>query len=61
MIRTKFESPDAAAIRLPGSPDNAQNTVYQTNVFDKYGDEANAEIARIIAENAGSPPRLAQR
>ncbi|MGN6231930.1 MAG: EmrA/EmrK family multidrug efflux transporter periplasmic adaptor subunit [Trinickia sp.] len=40
---------------------NAQNTVYQTNVFDKYGDEANAEIARIIAENAGSPPRLAQR
>jgi membrane fusion protein (multidrug efflux system) len=22
-------------------------------VFDKYGDEADAEIARIIAENAG--------
>jgi len=33
---------------------NAQNTVYQTSVFDKYGDEADAEIARIIAENAGS-------
>jgi len=32
----------------------AQNTVYQTNVFDKYGAEADAEIARIIAENAGS-------
>ncbi|AYQ38232.1 hemolysin D [Burkholderia aenigmatica] len=32
---------------------NAQNTVYETNVFAKYGDEADAEIARIIAENAG--------
>lgn len=32
---------------------NAKNTVYQTNVFDKYGDEADAEIARIIAANAG--------
>ncbi|CAB3779058.1 Multidrug export protein EmrA [Paraburkholderia caffeinitolerans] len=32
---------------------NAQNTVYQTSVFEKYGDEADAEIARIIAENAG--------
>ncbi|WP_028227178.1 EmrA/EmrK family multidrug efflux transporter periplasmic adaptor subunit [Paraburkholderia ferrariae] len=31
----------------------ALNTVYQTNVFDKYGDEADAEIARIISENAG--------
>ncbi|CAB3807172.1 Multidrug export protein EmrA [Paraburkholderia ultramafica] len=31
----------------------APNTVYQTNVFDKYGDEADAEIARIIEENAG--------
>ncbi|RDU97378.1 efflux RND transporter periplasmic adaptor subunit [Trinickia dinghuensis] len=40
---------------------NAQNTVYQTNVFDKYGDEANAEIARIIAENAGSNSKLAQK
>jgi membrane fusion protein (multidrug efflux system) len=40
---------------------NAQNTVYQTNVFDKYGDEANAEIARIIAENSGAAPRLAQK
>ncbi len=40
---------------------NAQNTVYQTNVFDKYGDEANAEIARIIAENAGSNGGLAQQ
>ncbi|MXN73412.1 HlyD family efflux transporter periplasmic adaptor subunit [Burkholderia sp. 4701] len=33
---------------------NLQNTVYQTDVFAKYGDEANAEIARIIAENAGA-------
>ncbi|MEA3122026.1 MAG: rane fusion protein multidrug efflux system [Paraburkholderia sp.] len=32
---------------------NAQNTVYQTNVFDKYGANADAEIARIIAANAG--------
>jgi membrane fusion protein (multidrug efflux system) len=40
---------------------NAQNTVYQTNVFDKYGDEANAEIARIIAENAGASNGLAQQ
>jgi membrane fusion protein (multidrug efflux system) len=36
-----------------GQLGNAQNTVYQTNVFAKYGDEADAEIARIIAENAG--------
>ncbi|KVO65119.1 hemolysin D [Burkholderia ubonensis] len=32
---------------------NVQNTVYQTDVFAKYGDEANAEIARIVAESAG--------
>ncbi|HDR8952235.1 HlyD family secretion protein [Burkholderia vietnamiensis] len=32
---------------------NAHNTVYETNVFAKYGDEADAEIARIIAANAG--------
>ncbi|PXX32941.1 MULTISPECIES: efflux RND transporter periplasmic adaptor subunit [Burkholderia] len=32
---------------------NAPNTVYETNVFAKYGDEADAEIARVIAENAG--------
>jgi membrane fusion protein, multidrug efflux system len=36
-----------------GQLGDAQNTVYQTNVFDKYGDEADAEIARIIAQNAG--------
>ncbi|APR36227.1 EmrA/EmrK family multidrug efflux transporter periplasmic adaptor subunit [Paraburkholderia sp. SOS3] len=36
-----------------GQLGNAPNTVYQTKVFDKYGDEADAEIARIIAENAG--------
>ncbi|WP_116141545.1 efflux RND transporter periplasmic adaptor subunit [Trinickia diaoshuihuensis] len=40
---------------------NAQNTVYQTNVFDKYGDEANAEIARIIEQNAGGTGGLAQQ
>ncbi|MGG1943934.1 efflux RND transporter periplasmic adaptor subunit [Trinickia sp. NRRL B-1857] len=39
----------------------AQNTVYQTNVFDKYGDEANAEIARIIEQNAGGNNGLAQQ
>jgi membrane fusion protein (multidrug efflux system) len=32
----------------------APNTTSQTNVFDKYGDEADAEIARIIAANTGS-------
>jgi membrane fusion protein, multidrug efflux system len=32
---------------------NAQNTVYQTDVFDKYGGNADAEIARIITANAG--------
>ncbi|WP_246797706.1 efflux RND transporter periplasmic adaptor subunit [Burkholderia perseverans] len=37
-----------------GQLGNVPNTVYQTDVFAKYGDEANAEIARIIAENAGS-------
>jgi membrane fusion protein, multidrug efflux system len=36
-----------------GQLGQASNTAYQTNVFDKYGDEADAEIARIIAENAG--------
>jgi membrane fusion protein (multidrug efflux system) len=30
-------------------------------VFDKYGAEADAEIARIIAENAGSNAGLAQQ
>jgi membrane fusion protein, multidrug efflux system len=36
-----------------GQLGQAPNTVYETNVFAKYGDEADAEIARIIAENAG--------
>ena len=36
-----------------GQLGQAPNTVYQTTVFEKYGDEADAEIARIIAENAG--------
>jgi membrane fusion protein, multidrug efflux system len=30
------------------------NTVYQTDVFAKYGDEADAEIARIIQANEGN-------
>jgi membrane fusion protein, multidrug efflux system len=34
----------------------AANTVYQTNVFDKYGAEADQEIARIIQQNEGSGP-----
>ncbi|GLQ52026.1 HlyD family efflux transporter periplasmic adaptor subunit [Dyella flava] len=33
--------------------DNAPNTVYQTPVFADYGVEAEGEIARIIAQNAG--------
>jgi membrane fusion protein (multidrug efflux system) len=33
----------------------APNTVYQTDVFARYGDKANAEIARIIQENEGLP------
>ncbi len=43
------------------------NTVYQTNVFAKYGDQADAEIARIIAANLGdqsdeeSTPRMRPR
>ena len=45
-----------------GQLGNAQNTVYQTNVFDKYGAEADAEIARIVAANAGSnAPAVARR
>jgi membrane fusion protein, multidrug efflux system len=32
----------------------AQNTVYQTDVFAKYGDQADAEIARIIQTNEGT-------
>jgi len=36
-----------------GQLGNAPTTAYQTNVFDKYGAEADAVIARIIAENAG--------
>ncbi|MFC0398935.1 EmrA/EmrK family multidrug efflux transporter periplasmic adaptor subunit [Paraburkholderia rhizosphaerae] len=44
-----------------GQLGNAQNTVYQTKVFDKYGDEADAEIARIIAENAGPGGNASQK
>ncbi|MFM0506251.1 EmrA/EmrK family multidrug efflux transporter periplasmic adaptor subunit [Paraburkholderia sp. RL17-373-BIF-A] len=36
-----------------GQLGQAPNTVYQTNVFEKYGDQADAEIARIISDNAG--------
>ncbi len=32
------------------------NTIYQTNVFDKYGAQADQEIARIIQQNEGSGP-----
>jgi membrane fusion protein (multidrug efflux system) len=34
--------------------EQAPNTVYQTPVFEDYGSEANGEIAKIIAQNAGS-------
>ncbi|MFC0694830.1 HlyD family efflux transporter periplasmic adaptor subunit [Paraburkholderia humisilvae] len=44
-----------------GELGNARNTVYQTKVFDKYGDEADAEIARIIAANAGTAASTAQK
>jgi membrane fusion protein, multidrug efflux system len=44
-----------------GELGNAQNTVYQTSVFEKYGDDADAEIARIIAENAGPNSGLPQK
>jgi len=37
-----------------GQLGNAQNTVYQTNVFDNYGAHADQEIARIIQQNAGT-------
>jgi membrane fusion protein, multidrug efflux system len=33
----------------------ATNTQYQTDVFERYGEQADAEIARIIAENATAP------
>ncbi|MBU9187408.1 EmrA/EmrK family multidrug efflux transporter periplasmic adaptor subunit [Burkholderia gladioli] len=40
---------------------SVQNSVYQTDVFAKYGDEADAEIARIVEQNAaGGPARAAQ-
>ncbi len=44
-----------------GELGSAVNTVYQTNVFEKYGDDADAEIARIIAENAGPNAGLPQK
>jgi membrane fusion protein, multidrug efflux system len=37
-----------------GNLGTAPNTVYQTNVFDNYGAQADQEIARIIQQNAGS-------
>ncbi|MFM0325841.1 HlyD family secretion protein [Caballeronia glebae] len=37
-----------------GQLGQAQNTVYQTNVFDNYGAQADQEIARIIQQNAGT-------
>ncbi|MEQ5838133.1 EmrA/EmrK family multidrug efflux transporter periplasmic adaptor subunit [Paraburkholderia acidicola] len=40
---------------------NAKNTVYQTDVFAKYGDQADAEIARIIAANAGQGAGTTQK
>lgn len=40
--------------RQGGELGNAPTTVYQTDVFDKYGKQADAEIKRIIAQNDGS-------
>ncbi|RKP50246.1 HlyD family secretion protein [Pararobbsia silviterrae] len=37
-----------------GELGNAKNTTYETDVFAKYGEQADAEIARVIAENTGS-------
>ena len=42
----------------------AINTSYRTDVFAQYGDEADAEIAKIIAQNmpaAEIRPRAARR
>jgi membrane fusion protein (multidrug efflux system) len=44
-----------------GQLGNAQNTIYQTDVFAKYGDEADAEIARIITQNAGPAASAPQK
>jgi membrane fusion protein (multidrug efflux system) len=47
-------------IKYSGAPlANAPETVYQTDVFEKYGDQADAEIARIIAANAGPAGEVA--
>jgi membrane fusion protein (multidrug efflux system) len=44
-----------------GSPlTNTANTAYETHVFDQYGDEADAEIARIIKDNAAPTDALAR-
>ena len=37
-----------------GQLGDAKNTTYETDVFAKYGEQADAEIARVIAENTGS-------
>jgi membrane fusion protein (multidrug efflux system) len=37
-----------------GQLGTAPNTVYQTDVFARYGEQADAEIARIIQKNEGS-------
>ncbi|QCP49967.1 HlyD family efflux transporter periplasmic adaptor subunit [Trinickia violacea] len=44
-----------------GQLGEAPNTVYSTDVFAKYGDQADAEIARIIAANAGQNVGLQQQ
>lgn len=42
--------------RQSGELGNAPNTIYQTNVFDEYGKQADAQIAKIIALNGGGSP-----
>ena len=44
----------------------AKNTTYRTDVFSEYGAQADAEIARIIAQNtvadrSAAPKTLAKR
>ncbi len=42
-------------VKANGAPlGTAPNTVYKTDVFEQYGAQADAEIARIIAANTGS-------
>ncbi|BAN26778.1 HlyD family secretion protein [Caballeronia insecticola] len=55
-MQAEVETRDESGTQLGA----ASNTVYRTDVYSHYGDEADAEIARIIADNVSSPraPRV---